>query len=194
MTRFQRGELMEGWNDCPPLSRDSSTSSLSSRSKRRTPRPSGIASRPEAVSRAPSEGPPLVPMLPTSSGAESSGSAEKGSAIERGSSTENAGTTETMEASQQTEVDVSATPGKLRELLAPLPEKDATFLTKRLVDTYDALDAAQQRFLTRIVDGITAGHTKSELRADVVAYMKDHSGVSTWCMPLKRLVDQAGQD
>lgn len=46
MTKFQRGELMEGWNDCPDIMMlaSSSNSSIGSRLKRRTPRAYGANS------------------------------------------------------------------------------------------------------------------------------------------------------
>lgn len=45
MTKFQRGELMEGWNDCPDIMMQANTSSgsVGSRLKRRTPRAYGSA-------------------------------------------------------------------------------------------------------------------------------------------------------
>lgn len=178
---------MEGWNDCPPstLSRDPSNSSISSsRSKRRTPRLSGLAVGVNTPSprRTPStlvDAPPIGRTLLVSSFLLAS-------------------TLETLllnttnpEALAADFGDVNETPEKFHNIFksANLSAKDETFFTKRLVDVYPTLGDNHKEFITRIVDGITNKETSASLKGEILNYMMVNSGVSTWCVPLKKLVD-----
>lgn len=57
------------------------------------------------------------------------------------------------------------------------------------MDPYDAMEPLHQEFLSQIVAGLTAKQPTSELKGQVLNYMMVHNGVSTWCVPLKKLVE-----
>lgn len=84
---------------------------------------------------------------------------------------------------------MNATLGTLESILkdAELLEKDEQFFTKRLVEPYASLDEAHKRFITSIVNGIKS--QKAGLKSEILNYMMVNSGVSTWCVPLKKLVE-----
>lgn len=196
MTRYQRGDLMEGWNDCPPptLSRDSSSSSISTaRSKRRTPRLSGLVSgteppTPRRVSgaTAPPNGPPTVPP-----GAPPMGRTALAASSILGSNLERLLNTTGTESAAESFGDINQTPEKLQSILkgADLSANDETFFTKRILDVYPTLSENHKGFVSKIVHGLASGQESATLKGEILNYMMIHSGVSTWCVPLKKLVE-----
>lgn len=68
-------------------------------------------------------------------------------------------------------------------------EADRAFFARRLVDPYDTLSGAHQDFIAAIILGLKAHETKALLKAQILNYMMVHTGVSTWCVPLKKLVE-----
>lgn len=183
MTKYQRGDLMEGWNDCPPpsLSRDSSSTSISStRSKRRNPRLPGLgatAADAPAARRTPAAVPGAPPMA------------------------RNLLSTPSLLASESQVLDsveppvgtanVNETPQKIAEVLksSNLSEKDESLFTKKLVDAYPSLSESHKEFITQIVDQIVNKQQPSVLKGEILNYMMVNSGVSSWCVPLKKLVE-----
>lgn len=87
--------------------------------------------------------------------------------------------------------DVNNTPATLTSILkeANLSEKDETFFTKRLVDVYSGLEEPHKTFITGIVNGIASKQAAAGLKGEILNYMMVNSGVSTWCVPLKKLVE-----
>lgn len=166
MTKFQRGELMDGWNDCPTLptlSRESSSSSLSSaRSKKRSCRVYGLGSDP-GLRRVPtpilSSGPPPMPSSTVVSECE--------------------------------EIDVSSTREKLITMVTTsgLSEQNVSFYDKHLVAVYDTLQPEHQLFISKIVEGLIRKDPTNVLKGSILAYTMNNSGISTWSVPLKKLVE-----
>lgn len=181
MTKYQRGELMEGWNDCPPPmgSRDSSSASVGSvRSKRRPARPPAGSDS----ARAPPTGPArtVPPMLvPPTSGPRPPAAVA--------AAPENR--------SEPSDIDLGATPALLRQILADsgLEEKHQTVFVKRVVEAYPQLGAQHQKFVSEVAVQLSRQQDSSSIKSDILKYMMVHSGVSTWCVPLKKLVESVGQ-
>lgn len=150
---------MEGWNDCPILSRESSSSSVSSiRSKKRAPRLYGLANNSDPSFR-------RVASLP-------------------------AATTSSVNLVLESPVDLDAAKQKLITLLQSpeLLESDRTFYEKRLLSVFDALETQHKQFVANII--VLVGKTEPQtLKDGILAYMTNNSGISIWCVPLKKLVD-----
>lgn len=173
MTKFQRGELMEGWNDCPvPLisSRNSSSTSVSSaKSRRRMSRIVGTATDP-AGARGPPPSAPSAPPLGLRTPLVAS-------------------VIEPAALDAAADLDIEATGQKLRDIVSTSNVADADFFVKRLIEPYETLEVAHKEFVTRIAQGIEAKQSITALKAQVLKYMMINSGVSTWCVPLKKLVE-----
>lgn len=171
---------MEGWNDCPPPmgSRDSSSSSLSStRSKRRPVRP--LAVSPESTRTPPSGASRTMPPMlgPPTSGPRP------------------AAPTAVPEVLQKpAEVDLEATPELLRQILASsgLEEKHQVVFVKRVVEAYPQLETQHQQFLSKVAEQLSRKEDCGSIKSEILKYMMVHSGVSTWCVPLKKLVESVG--
>ncbi|EEQ36868.1 predicted protein [Clavispora lusitaniae ATCC 42720] len=180
MTKYQRGELMEGWNDCPPpplSSRESSSTSVSSaRSKRRTQRLpviSGESTTPRApVARGGLSAPPVSGPPTSVSPAPSSESVRP-------------------ETSESKEVDIEATPDKLRQAVeqSNMDQKQQEFFLKRVIEPYDQLDQPHKEFISEVAQSILAKEEIAKIKGEILKYMMVHNGVSTWCVPLKKLVE-----
>lgn len=184
MTKYQRGELMEGWNDCPPPigSRDSSSSTVGSiRSKRRPARPPAASEPTPAPPSGPPSGPPrTVPpkLAPPPAGPRAHAPAAQPSSF----------------APESSDIDLEATPGLLRQILADsgLEEKHQTVFIKRVVEAYPQLEAHHQRFVSEVALQLSRQQDRSGTKSDILKYMMVHNGVSTWCVPLKKLVESVG--
>lgn len=154
MTKFQRGELMEGWNDCPQImmQANSSSTSVGSRSKRRTPRAygSGYSSQ-------------------TSVSSESTAPPREFSAEEL----------------RQMKETIATHVGQ-----GEFKDEDKAFVTERLIEAFDGLEAQHQQFVARIADELLQKQKRpSQLKNEVLTYMMANSGVSTWAVGLKKLVE-----
>lgn len=181
MTKYQRGELMEGWNDCPVpllLSRSSSSSSVSSaKSRKRMSRMVAPATTAAPDTAAARRGPPSALAPPPVSARDQPAAP---------------GTAQPA-AGEENTLNTEATGETLRSIVAAraLPERDAEFFAKRLIEPYEALGAEHKAFVTRIVNGLAASEPSAKLKGEVLNYMMVNSGVSGWCVPLKKLVETA---
>lgn len=87
--------------------------------------------------------------------------------------------------------DINETPEKLREILrgASWSDIDKAFFMKRIVEPYANLTENHKGFVSKIVNGLSSGQDTAALKGEILNYMMIHSGVSTWCVPLKKLVE-----
>lgn len=172
MTKYQNGELMEGWNDCPTpmLSRDLSTSSINSaRSKKRQTRLYGLA---------PSSAPGSSPNSAKLSQVPPTGPVSSLSSVKSENST-------------PASVPLEDVPHILSSILqaSPLNDRDKTLISSRVVDVFDSLDEQHKAFIAKIVSGLEDRQSPAKLKGEIVTYMMMATGVSLWCVPLKKLVE-----
>ncbi|GEQ72829.1 hypothetical protein JCM33374_g6517 [Metschnikowia sp. JCM 33374] len=179
MTKYQRGELMEGWNDCPvPVSTTpKGVADKTSKARKRISRLPVVGSQPNSSesfaggSSRSSLMPPMPSTLPPPPKA-----APRAGAIE---------------AVAEEELDFQENEAKLRKLVesAELSDKDKEFFSKRLVDAFPSLDPQHKTFVSQIVNGLAAKDASGPLKTQILNYMMANSGVSMWCVPLKKLVE-----
>lgn len=126
LTKYQRGDAMEGWNDCPTpisLSQNNSQVSLSGDEVRQK--------REE-----------LLVQL-----------------------------------------------GKVFELPLSLPERELAHYKNKLQNQIPVVNEQHLPLIESVFSDLLAGDTNSsKLKLDVVDYMMNHDGVSSWCSPLKKIV------
>lgn len=176
---------MEGWNDCPlpvPTSNQGAptlSATLKARKRMsRLPVVSGPTSSTESSVSGSSRSlmmPPIPSTLPPPP---------------RG--IPKAGVTETqVHVEDEKTVDFTGSEAKLRALVeaAAISGKERDFFTKRLVDAFPTLAEPHKKFISLIVDALDAKEHSGPLKTQVLNYMMVNSGVSTWGVPLKKLVE-----
>lgn len=126
LTKYQRGDAIEGWNDCPSpmsLSKNSSQVSLSGDEVR------------------------------------------------------------------QKRQDLLALLGNVFDLPLSLPEREMAHYRIKLQNQIQVVNEQHLPFIESIFnDLLNAQADSSKLKSDVVDYMMNHDGVSSWCSPLKKIV------
>lgn len=93
------------------------------------------------------------------------------------------------------QLDLAATPELLQQILASsaLDQKHRTMFVKRVVEAYPQLEVQHQQFLSLVATRLSSQQDASSIKNEILKYMMVHSGVSTWCVPLKKLVESVGQ-
>ncbi|OBA22067.1 hypothetical protein METBIDRAFT_39433 [Metschnikowia bicuspidata var. bicuspidata NRRL YB-4993] len=185
MTKFQRGELMEGWNDCPipvPASNSGAPSaSATLKARKRMYRLSAVGGLQNSSesSVASSTRSLMMPPIPSTLPPPAT-TAPKAAALDA-----------QPEETKEPTTDFSACETKLRGLVesAEIPLREKEFFTKRLVDVFPSLALPHKQFISQVVDGIVAKEPSGTLKTRVLNYMMVNSGVSVWGVPLKKLVE-----
>ena len=180
LTKYQRGDTIEGWNDCPlPLarsgapkkrvlgrllydsSRESSTVDLSSETSSILTPTSKTSSSVELTSTPPTPA-PVSKQVPTQP--------------------------ETQPQSATSVVDVETVKSKLDDVLSvpsQLPERELLFYKNKVLGHIDGLSRDHLQFLYHTLENVG----DANLKKDVVQYMIANDGVSGWCSPLKKLLE-----
>ncbi|KAM9924942.1 hypothetical protein OXX59_004181 [Metschnikowia pulcherrima] len=191
MTKYQRGELMEGWNDCPvpvPTSSSGTSSSTSSaKARKRMSRVPIIGGSNSSESSASSSRSSVMPPIPCSLPVPPKGPAK--------TTPSEAPTCIPADESGSDSFDAQQSEARLRDLIASaaLADREKEFFEKRLVDAFPSLASPHQRFIAQVVDGVAAKAAGGALKTQVLNYMMMNSGVSTWGVPLKKLVETLGK-
>ncbi|RLV92498.1 hypothetical protein JA1_003187 [Spathaspora sp. JA1] len=214
LTKYQRGDAIEGWNDMPTnmmlsSSNNSTTSvnsSISSRSKKRISRIGMNFNDPGTNSNN---------SIGGSSGANSPAGTTTGPVPIRGPPTPTPTnsappppprktSTSQQQAPQQQEQPVivsDISPQQVISLLdqtlelpLSLPERELQHYKTKLTQLIPNLTTPHLLFLNEILDQVLKAYksddstSKGQIKADVVKYMLNQEGVSAWCSPLKKIV------
>lgn len=177
VSRSQRGEACEGWNDCPPMiRRDVSSTSLPKRRAHRIG--SNYSSRDNSTNDLSStlNALPVLPPMPKplSSPIVSSVS----------SSQENVDHIKTDPVSlDKVELEFES----FTQLPTKLSSKELDFYTNKIKKSLESLSLQDLQFLSQT---ILAGN-ETGTRQSIVEYMVLNDGVSSWCSPLKKLIENA---
>lgn len=194
LTKYQRGESIEGWNDCPVLPTNSSSSSLNSTSskpsRKRLPRrishningstaPMSLPTTPHIPTT-----PPIPPIL-NQNLTSSINLVQQGDDLE----------TKAPE-SMYVNLDDATINLELEELLhhpTSLQENEIRHYQNKLSNIVSSLKQDDKIFLnsvlTRVLKDPINGGEKTIIKEEILAYMMAHQGVSGWCVPLKKIVE-----
>lgn len=201
LTKYQRGESIEGWNDCPVyIPSSSSTSSLNSGSSRtsrkRSPRILGhningtlISSRSATPVSIPTPTPP-IPARNLSSSIN----------LERDLEPINnpPGKKDQADTGGDTVIDDTTINTMLDDLLRhpnTLQVNEIKHYQSKLKDVVSMLNDNDKLFLNDILvkvlrvpsDGY--GRSIANIKQEILVYMMANQGVSTWCVPLKKTIE-----
>ncbi|KAK6454268.1 uncharacterized protein RJT20DRAFT_57470 [Scheffersomyces xylosifermentans] len=205
LTKYQRGDPINGWNDCPILSSsvNSSSTSLNKVGRKKfqrvghsfdgnsTPSPT-LASTPRFT-----DSPPIPTSRP--------GSLPPSRTASISSSVIDTSFTASGEAdTSSTESLSKVSPDEAIELLEKvlgfsysLPERELTHYKAKLTTQIQTVSSAHLQYLNSVLEKLLEisqlnGNAKVEsldaAKKDVVQYMMKHDGVSSWCSPLKKIV------
>lgn len=88
-------------------------------------------------------------------------------------------------------MDIEATPDKLRQAVeqSNMDQKQQEFFLKRVIEPYDQLEQPHKEFISEVAQSILAKEEIAKIKGEILKYMMVHNGVSTWCVPLKKLVE-----
>lgn len=201
LTKYQRGESIEGWNDCPVyIPSSSSTSSLNSGSSRtsrkRPPRRLGhningtpISSRSATPVSIPSPTPP-IPARNLSSSIN----------LDRDLKPINdpPGKKDQADTEGDTDIDDTSINTMLDDLLrhpSTLQVNEIKHYQSKLKNVVSMLNGNDKLFLNDILvkvlrvpsDGY--GRSIANIKQEILMYMMANQGVSTWCVPLKKTIE-----
>ncbi|CUM50213.1 unnamed protein product [Debaryomyces tyrocola] len=201
LTKYQRGESIEGWNDCPVyIPSSSSTSSLNSGSSRtsrkRPPRRLGhningtpISSR----SATPVSIPTPTPPIPARNLSSSINLDRDLKPINNPSGKKDQADTE-----GDTDIDDTSINTMLDDLLrhpSTLQVNEIKHYQSKLKNVVSMLKGNDKLFLNDILvkvlrvpsDGY--GRSIANIKQEILMYMMANQGVSTWCVPLKKTIE-----
>lgn len=190
LTKYQKGESMEGWNDCPSdvmmLHSDSSSSSLNSSrssSSRRKTRRVAMAFDGSGSSLSVKQDPnglftsitslPLAPPPKNRSNPPISG---PGLGKERDTK------------------DVIELLNRTFELPLSLGKEEIADAKSKLIPQIENLSSSDITFVGNILDRVLLAQKSHDavaltlVKTDIVKYMMSNDGVSVWCTPLKRII------
>ncbi|KAK6201216.1 uncharacterized protein RJT21DRAFT_1168 [Scheffersomyces amazonensis] len=197
LTKYQRGESMEGWNDCPAImmqaSNNSSLTSLSSR-KRKVQLTSisdnsltgslrsldSISIPPPPPSRSVSSSfTTQVPPPPPSRSVSISSTITSVSEIEHESKTIN-------------KLDLIELLEKTLKFTNTMSERESQLCKSKLMTQFDILSNQHLIFINEILKTITDSTIDSllltKVKNDIIQYMMINDGTSAWCTPLKKII------
>lgn len=201
LTKYQRGESIEGWNDCPVyIPSSSSTSSLNSGSSRtsrkRPPRRLGhnidgtpISSRSATPVSIPTPTPPIPPRNLSSS-----------INLERDLKLINnfSGKKDEVDTKGDTDIDDTTINTMLDDLLrhpTTLQVNEIKHYQSKLEDVVSTLNDNDKLFLNDILVKVLKvpsngdGRSIANIKQEILMYMMANQGVSTWCAPLKKTIE-----
>lgn len=203
LTKYQRGESIEGWNDCPVyIPSSSSTSSLNSGSSRTsrkrpprrvghnvdgTPIPSPSAT---PVSILPTI-PPTIPPIPTMNLTSSIN-------LQNDFKPSNMLLANKDNVDTSCEVDDTTLNTLLDELLRHptiLQENEIKHYQNKLGNVVSSLNNNDKIFLNDILVKVLKvssdgdGKSIANIKQEILTYMMANQGVSSWCAPLKKAVE-----
>lgn len=201
LTKYQRGESIEGWNDCPVyIPSSSSTSSLNSGSSRtsrkRPPRRLGhnIYGTPTSSrSATPVSIPTPTPPIPTKNLSSSINLERDVKSINNSSVTESQADT-----GSGTDIDDKTINTMLDELLrhpTTLQVNEIKHYQNKLKDVVSSLNDSSKLFLNDILVKVLKvpsdgdGRSIANIKHEILLYMMANQGVSTWCAPLKKTIE-----
>ncbi|ODV77152.1 uncharacterized protein CANTADRAFT_27505 [Suhomyces tanzawaensis NRRL Y-17324] len=175
LTKYQRGDQIEGWNDCPPMvmSRTSSSSSVLKSKSRRAANPVAAASSRSSSGLLPSElspTPTIATAIPTAT---------------------SPATPTSLSSDHSPEV-VAALIHSVLQKPSKLPERELAHYEQKLGAHIKSLSLQHLDFIhsvtTRLLAVIDSGESREDIKKEVLDYMILHDGVSLWCSPLKKIV------
>lgn len=196
LTKYQRGESIEGWNDCPVyIPSSSSTSSLNSGSSRtsrkRPPRRVGhnIDGTPiPSPSATPVGIPPPIPPIPTRNLTSSIN-------LQRDLKPTNI----PLDSKDHVdEVDDTTLNTMLDEVLrhpTMLQENEIKYYQNKLGNVVSSLNGNDKIFLGDIlvkvlkVSSDRDSKSIASIKQEILTYMMTNQGVSSWCAPLKKTIE-----
>lgn len=200
LTKYQRGESIEGWNDCPVLPTNSSSSSLNSTSskpsRKRLPRRISHninGSQASNGSTAPMSLPttPHIPTTPPIPPILNQNLTSSINLVQQGHDLE----TKAPE-SMDVNLDDETINLELEELLhhpTSLQEHEIRHYQNKLSNIVNSLKQDDKIFLnnvlTKVLKDPINGGEKTIIKEEILAYMMAHQGVSGWCVPLKKIVE-----
>lgn len=90
---------------------------------------------------------------------------------------------------RQKRQDLLALLGNVFDLPLSLPEREMAHYRIKLQNQIQVVNEQHLPFIESIFnDLLNAQADSSKLKSDVVDYMMNHDGVSSWCSPLKKIV------
>ena len=201
LTKYQRGESIEGWNDCPVyIPSSSSTSSLNSGSSRtsrkRPPRRLGhkidgtpVSSRSSTPVNVPTPTPPIP-----------SGSLNSSINLKRDHEpTDNlSGEKNQVNTGNNAAIDDTTINSMLDDLLrhpTTLQENEIKHYQNKLKGVVSTLNENDKVFLSDILVKVLRvppngdGRSTANIKQEILMYMMANLGVSTWCAPLKKTIE-----
>lgn len=199
LTKYQRGESIEGWNDCPVyIPSSSSTSSLNSGSSRasrkRLPRrvSHNIDGTPiPSPSATPVSIPPTIPPIPTRNLTSSIN-------LQRDLKPNNIPLVNKDHFDMDPEVNDTTLNSMLDELLrhpTVLQENEIKHYQNKLGNVVSSLNDNDKIFLNDLLVKVLKASTERDsksitnIKQEILAYMMANQGVSSWCAPLKKTVE-----
>ncbi|KAK6461623.1 hypothetical protein DFJ63DRAFT_186273 [Scheffersomyces coipomensis] len=189
LTKYQRGEQMEGWNDCPSVmmklsNNSSSSTSLNSLRKRRVG--SGVS---------------IYSINDSSSSLNSGYPASRTPSLSL-DKIRSVSTTSTTICTTPPRSSISAPPQEpiskqelisqlttVLELPTSMSEREIAQYKSKLTSQFEIIsNDNHMRFISRMFKFIESKTDIDSIKNDIVQYMMMNEGTSGWCTPLKKIV------
>ncbi|EGV65744.1 hypothetical protein CANTEDRAFT_92070 [Yamadazyma tenuis ATCC 10573] len=86
-------------------------------------------------------------------------------------------------------VDIAMVVEELTSFPTSIPEKMLGQIKVKLTKASESMSSGSKQFVTEVLEQIKTGADSAILKSSIVEYMMVNDGVSSWCAPLKKLVD-----